>query len=116
MSGTDFVTQIVENLVCSVTGDPVDEDLWVRKGLEEPDRVGESGELSFGQDFDDVPTMLLHVVEDLLVGGVNEVGHRVLWSAEQPNGLRLSCGPPAPLARKMASLQRSDRGGASGPT
>src|SRR5512146_1896951 len=33
-----------------------------------------------------------------------------------PNGLRLSCGPPAPQARKMTSTGHSDRGGASGPT
>ena len=38
-------------------------------------------------------------------------GHRWL-----PNGLRLSCGPPAPQKRKMASIGHSDRGGASGPT
>ena len=33
-----------------------------------------------------------------------------------PNGLRLSCGPPAPQSRKMTSTEHSDRGGASGPT
>jgi hypothetical protein len=32
------------------------------------------------------------------------------------NGLRLSCGPPAPQTRKMASIEHPDRGGASGPT
>ena len=32
------------------------------------------------------------------------------------NGLRLSCGPPAPQTRKMASIERTTRGGASGPT
>src|SRR5512146_871003 len=38
------------------------------------------------------------------------------WWTPLYNGLRLSCGPPAPQARKMASTGLSDRGGASGPT
>src|SRR5512143_2921237 len=38
------------------------------------------------------------------------------WALVTPNGLRLSCGPPAPQTRKMASIGHSDRGGASGPT
>ena len=38
------------------------------------------------------------------------------WKGPQPNGLRLSCGPPAPQTKKMASTGRSARGGASGPT
>ena len=33
-----------------------------------------------------------------------------------PNGLRLSCGPPAPQRRKMASTGHTVRSGASGPT
>src|SRR5512146_856258 len=38
------------------------------------------------------------------------------WWTPLYNGLRLSCGPPAPQTGKMASIERSDRGGASGPT
>src|SRR5512146_1534581 len=38
------------------------------------------------------------------------------WWTPLYNGLRLSCGPPAPQSRKMAPTGHSDRGGASGPT
>jgi hypothetical protein len=38
------------------------------------------------------------------------------WWAPLYNGLRLSCGLPAPQPKKMASIGPSDRGGASGPT
>jgi hypothetical protein len=40
------------------------------------------------------------------------VGH----AADRPDGLRLSCGVPAPQSRKMASIEHSDRSGASGLT
>src|SRR5512142_3398239 len=38
------------------------------------------------------------------------------WWTPLYNGLRLSCGPPAPHTRRMASPGHSDRRGASGPT
>src|SRR5512143_3571037 len=38
------------------------------------------------------------------------------WWTPLYNGLRLSCGPPAPQRRKMASIGPSARRGASGPT
>ena len=39
--------------------------------------------------------------------------HRAFMA--QANGLRLSCGLPAPQTRKMASIGHSNKGGASGP-
>src|SRR5512143_3691603 len=59
----------------------------------------------------DAGPLEVHLGKSSENGGVRWHG-----GAERPNGLRLSCGPPAPQSRKMASTGHSDRSGASGPT
>jgi hypothetical protein len=76
---------------------------------------------NIGVNADDVGADSLAVMEAEL-DDLTVIRHQVrrvhmcyerLWV---PNGLRLSCGPPATQSRKMASTGHSDRGGAGGPT